>query len=112
MRKRNLPLYAIGFWMGVIRIFPAWPSETDARFANLLAEGGFEVSAEQVNGRIGDVKIRATVAGTARLLSPWPSGFTVVEQASGAAVSVNVASGGIGSFPAVAGKTYLLKAVR
>ncbi len=95
---------------GVIRIFPAWPADNDARFANLLAEGGFEVSAEQVSGRVGDVRIHATVDGTARLLSPWPGGFTVVEQDGGAAVPVDVMPNGVASFATGAGKTNLLKA--
>ena len=91
----------------IIRIFPAWPSATDAHFARLLAQGGFEVSASQTNGNIEDVRLSSTVGGTAQVLSPWPQGFTVVEQ-DGGPVAVAVASG-ISSFPTTAGKSYLLK---
>lgn len=97
---------------GVIRVFPAWPANTDAKFARLLAEGGFEVSAELVGGRIGNVKIHAMAGGTAKVLSPWPGGFSVAEQDGGAAVPVEVAPGGIVTFATSSGKTYLLNAAR
>ena len=93
----------------VIRIFPAWPARSDARFTDLPAQGGFLVSADQVGGTIRNVRIRSTVGGTARLLSPWTSqGFTVVEQESNADVAVAV-DAGICSFPTTIGKTYLLQ---
>jgi len=92
----------------VIRIYPAWPAGTDARFTDLPAQGGFAVSADQVGGTIGHVRIRATVDGTARVISPWgPKNFTVAEQDSNAAVPVTTEAG-IASFPTAAGKTYLL----
>ena len=45
----ELLLQSVG---GAIRIFPAWPASADARFHKLLAEGGFEVSAEHTGGKI------------------------------------------------------------
>jgi hypothetical protein len=93
---------------GVIRIFPAWPASTDAHFTDLLAQAGFKVSADQVGGTISNVRIRSTVGGTVRLVSPWKQqAITAVEQASNAIVPVK-AEGGICSFPAAAGKTYVL----
>jgi len=58
---------------GIIRVLPCWPKDLPARFANLGAQGGFLVSAQQADGRVGRVEITATVGGTLRLLSPWPA---------------------------------------
>ncbi len=96
----------------VIRIFPAWPTETDARFTDLLAQGGFAVSADQAGGIISNVKIHSTVGGTAKLLNPWPQhSFTVIEQATNVSIPVTL-EGGRYSFPTTAGKTYLLRATK
>ena len=55
----------------IIRVFPAWPQEQDAKFANLRAQGGFLVSAEQRGGRVVKLEIVSTVGGKLRLLNPW-----------------------------------------
>ncbi len=55
----------------VIRVFPCWPVEQDARFVRLRAQGGFLVSAERVDGKVRQVTIESTVGGKLRLLSPW-----------------------------------------
>jgi hypothetical protein len=36
----------------IIRVFPCWPKEKDAKFTHLRAQGGFLVSAEQKAGKI------------------------------------------------------------
>ena len=92
----------------IIRIFPAWPAATDARFTNLLAYGGFEVSAEQTGGKIGNVRITSTVGGPVKMVSPWGQTFRVVEQTGGHPVPVTM-SNGISSFDTTAGETYLLE---
>ena len=56
----------------VLRVFPAWPGDKNARFRNLRAQGGFLVSADFVQGRTDRVKVTATADGVLRLLSPWP----------------------------------------
>ena len=92
----------------VIRIFPAWPADTDAHFTDLLAQGGFMVSADLAGGTIGNVRIRSTVGGTAKLLSPWAGrGFTVTEQGRGASIPVTTGTF-YSSFPTIAGRTYIL----
>lgn len=56
----------------IIRIFPCWPRECgDAKFANLRAQGGFLVSAEQRAGKIAKLEIVSTVGGKLRMLCPW-----------------------------------------
>jgi hypothetical protein len=55
----------------VIRVFPCWPKERDARFTNLRAQNGFLVDAEQKDGQVIKLEITSTVGGTLRLLNPW-----------------------------------------
>jgi len=57
---------------GIVRVFPAWPSNKDARFERLLAEGGYEVSASQRGGKVEQIRVHARFAGEFRFLSPWP----------------------------------------
>jgi hypothetical protein len=45
---------------GIIRFFPAWPAEIDASFTNLRTEGGFLVTAEMKNGKVGKIIIQST----------------------------------------------------
>jgi len=92
----------------VIRIFPAWPAGTDASFTDLLAQGGFTVSADQIAGTISNVRIHSTVGGTVKLLSPWSNhSFTVVEEGSKSTIPVTTLAN-VCSFPSSAGRTYLL----
>ena len=56
----------------IVRVFPAWPTEQDAKFVNLRAQGGFLVSAEQKGGMVLYVSVTSTAGGTLRVLSPWP----------------------------------------
>ena len=56
----------------IIRLFPAWPDEWDARFT-LRARGGFVVSAARRNGRMASVDVRSESGGTCRLRNPWGS---------------------------------------
>lgn len=92
----------------VIRIFPAWPPGTDAHFTNLLAQGGFEVSADQIRGAVTNVKIHSTVGGVVKLVSPWNRAFTVTEQVSNANIPVDTTAN-VATFPTTAGKIYLLR---
>jgi len=55
----------------VIRVFPAWPRERNARFRHLRTQGGFLVSAEIKDRRIDRIDIESTVGGPLRMLSPW-----------------------------------------
>ncbi len=57
----------------VIRIFPAWPRDWDARF-KLLCKGGFLVSAGMENTCIGAVGVESQLGGTCRIRNPWYPG--------------------------------------
>jgi hypothetical protein len=90
----------------VIRIFPAWPSGADGHFNKLLAQGGFEVSADRVSNAIQNVTIRSTQGGAASLAAPWAGfGVKVTAQSTGSAVPTTNANG-IYSFLTTAGETY------
>ena len=54
----------------VIRVFPAWPRDWDARYG-LRARGAFVVSASIRKGRIGFVELRSLAGAQARLSNPW-----------------------------------------
>jgi hypothetical protein len=92
----------------VIRLFPAWPAGTDGSFKKLLAQGGFEVSADRVSDIIQNVTIKSTAGGSASVAKPW-AGYTVnvTAQSTNAPVSATTA-GGIVTFATTAGETYLL----
>jgi hypothetical protein len=55
----------------VIRVFPAWPEQQDARFQRLRTQGGFLVSSSFVAGKIDSVEVESTAGGPLRLVSPW-----------------------------------------
>jgi len=57
---------------GVIRFFPCWPIDQDARFGTLRAKGAFLVSAELKGGNVCDVKITSEKGCDCTLQNPWP----------------------------------------
>lgn len=54
----------------VIRVFPAWPREWDARF-QLLCRGNFLVASSMQKGRVLFVKIKSQAGGICSLSNPW-----------------------------------------
>ena len=54
----------------VIRVFPAWPDEWDARFT-LRARGGFVVTASRMAGRTESVELRSEAGTIARVRNRW-----------------------------------------
>ena len=92
----------------VIRVFPAWPPGSDGKFSRLLAQGGFEVSAERVSDVIQNVTIKSTVGGPVTIANPWPDrALEVVAKSTGAEVATTRADHGF-MFPTTADETYLL----
>ncbi len=57
---------------GVIRFFPCWPKEQNARFGTLRARGAFLVSAELKSGEVKYVKIHSEKGRDCTLVNPWP----------------------------------------
>jgi len=57
---------------GVLRFFPCWPKEQNARFGTLRARGAFLVSAELKSGQVQYVKIHSEKGRPCTLVNPWP----------------------------------------
>jgi len=55
----------------IIRVFPAWPPEHNARFRRLRTQGGFLVSASIEDHRIARIDVESTAGGQLRMISPW-----------------------------------------
>jgi hypothetical protein len=54
---------------GIIRFFPAWPSDVDASFTNLRTEGGFLVSATKKYTEVSNIRIESTAGGKLTFLN-------------------------------------------
>jgi hypothetical protein len=95
----------------VIRLFPAWPQGSDGKFSRLLAQGGFEVSAERVSDVIQNVSIKSTVGGSVHIANPWPEKeMKVVSRKTGENVQTTRTDHGV-SFPTQPGESYTLTPV-
>ncbi len=57
----------------VLRLFPVWPKDKDARFQNLRAWGAFLVSSELKGGEVKFVKILSEKGRDCTLVNPWPA---------------------------------------
>jgi len=91
----------------ILRLFPAWPEEWDARF-RLLARGAFLVTASMTNGEIEFVEIESQAGSPCRLRNPWP-GETIVLERNG--IESEHLAGEIVNFPTTRGETIRLAAV-
>lgn len=72
-------------WEGVIRLFPGVPDDFTGSFHNLLAQGGFGVSAVMEQGKLVSWDIRANAGGRLRL--QLPEGILEKEMRPGEAIS-------------------------
>ena len=57
---------------GVIRLFPVWPKDQDARFGTLRARGALLVSAQLKGGVVRGVKIVSEKGRACTVQNPWP----------------------------------------
>ena len=64
----------------VLRVFSVWPSDRDARFAGLRAEGAFLVSSEIRGGVVKYVKIQSEKGRHCTIVNPWPGKRVVVRR--------------------------------
>ncbi len=65
---------------GMIRVFPAWPANKDARFANLRTYGAFLVSSERKNNKVGYIKIISEKGRVCTFENPWGNAKVVLER--------------------------------
>ena len=68
----------------VLRVFPVWPMERDARFADLRTWGAFLVSSELSRGRVSYVRIASERGRDCTVVNPWPDEEVVVRRPRGA----------------------------
>ncbi len=54
----------------IIRVFPAWPTDTDAAFS-LRAKGGFLVTSQMKSGNVGFVEITSSLGGPCTMRNYW-----------------------------------------
>ena len=92
---------------GILRLFPAWPKDKDARFERLRAEGGFVVSATQNSRQIKSVTVFSTAGGRLR----WVNPLAAPPQArkNGAVVPVSADGAGICSLDTAKGDMIHLR---
>jgi alpha-L-fucosidase 2 len=57
---------------GVMRLYPAWPMDQDARFGNLRQFGAFLVGSELKGGVVQYVSVLSEKGRDLTLVSPWP----------------------------------------
>ena len=57
---------------GRMHLFPAATPGVDVGFRHFLARGGFEVSAERVDGEISPLYVTSRMGNDLRLANPWP----------------------------------------
>jgi len=91
---------------GVMRVFPAWPSGTDASFATLRAVGAFLVSARFAGGQVTELTITSERGRCCRVAKPWPGKVTVTDSA-GEHIACELA-GDVLAFDTAPGETYHL----
>jgi len=87
----------------LLRLFPGLPAGADARFAGLVAQGAFEVTAERRAGRVTGVELVSRRGAPCRLWNPWGKGPANLS-VKGRILSTLV--GDVLEFPTQAGKTY------
>lgn len=66
-------------WDGILRVFPAWPRDLDARIENLRAEGAFLVSATWNKGKVTSFEVFSERGQPCRVYVPWETGMQVVD---------------------------------
>lgn len=69
---------------GIMRLYPAWPMDKDARFGNLRQFGAFLVSSELKQGVVRYVTVLSEKGRDLTLVNPWP-GQAVTLKRNGAA---------------------------
>jgi alpha-L-fucosidase 2 len=73
---------------GVLRFFPCWPKDQDARFGRLRAVGAFLVSAELKDGVVAGVRVVSEKGRDCTIQNPWPGKKVLVTRGGKPAESV------------------------
>jgi hypothetical protein len=95
---------------GVIRLFPDWPKDEDARFGSLRAVGAFLVSAEIKNGGVTGVTIVSEKGCPCTVQNPWPD-KTIQLVRNGKMKKIEVVSGTRFTFKTTPGEVIAISPV-
>ena len=68
---------------GVLRLFPVWPKDKGARFADIRAWGAFLVSSELKGGAVRYVTLHSEQGRPCTLVNPWPDRRVMVTHGDG-----------------------------
>jgi hypothetical protein len=90
----------------ILRIFPVWPKNRDARFFHLRKEGAFLVSSQLKDGEVKYVEIFSEKGKPCNLLNPWPDKKIRISRSEGTASSLE---GKLLQIKTHAGENLLLK---
>jgi len=63
----------------MLRVFPVWPKEQDARFSRIRTWGAFLVSSELKHGKVLYVRIQSERGRDCALINPWPGKRILLE---------------------------------
>ena len=67
----------------LLRVFPVWPRNRDAKFVNIRAWGAFLVSSELNDGQVQHVKITSERGKDCTMVNPWPGRTVTLTRANG-----------------------------
>jgi len=68
---------------GVLRVFPVWPRDREARFANLRTDGAFLVGSELKGGQVRYVRLMSERGRPCTMVNPWPERAVKLDRKDG-----------------------------
>jgi len=89
----------------VLRVFPVWPKNKDARFKDLRVWGAFLVSSELKDGKVQYVRIKSERGRPCTIQNPWPGMKVAVMHDDGRS---RILSGDRFTLKTTAGQTFKL----
>jgi len=89
----------------LLRLFPVWPKDRDARFARIRCWGAFLVTSALRNGAVQFVEIHSERGRDCTMVNPWPGRKVKIHRGDGGAETI---SGERFTFDTAAGETVLL----
>jgi len=94
---------------GVVRLFPVWPTTTDASFVKLRTKDALVISSALQGGRVSYVDVTSIAGKPVSLQNPWPGRTVVINRVGGGNVGYTT-NGSVITFSTDAGATYNLTA--
>jgi alpha-L-fucosidase 2 len=76
---QNINSFLLQSYEDILRFFPSWPKDKDARFVNLRAKGAFLVSSSLKNGEVEYIVIHSEKGQRATIQAPWKEKILVID---------------------------------